>query len=113
MRKISCVGNRSIHVNDRSTVSLERKSSVLEAGGASTMFPLRIVENWVSKWMKSLAWESLLKWENHSHFEKSRFIIYLFIYLFLLSQKLTFILVTYLLHCHDICASIKLFKDTP
>jgi hypothetical protein len=47
IRKITFVWNRSIHVNGRSTVCLERKPSMLEAGGSSTMVPNEI---WVNFW---------------------------------------------------------------
>jgi hypothetical protein len=39
VRNITFVENSSIQVNGRSTVSFGRKSSMLEARGASTLFP--------------------------------------------------------------------------
>jgi hypothetical protein len=39
VRNITFVENSSIEVNERTTVSLLRKPSMLEEGGANTMFP--------------------------------------------------------------------------
>jgi hypothetical protein len=46
---------------------LEKKTSMLGAGGSTTLF---LCENWVIMWNEYLWSKSSLKWENHSHYEK-------------------------------------------
>jgi hypothetical protein len=65
--KIPFVQSSSIQVKGRSTVSLIRKAFMLETAGSSTLFPC---ENWVSFWKSYLQSESILKWEDHSLYEK-------------------------------------------
>jgi hypothetical protein len=64
---ITICQNSSIQVKGRSSISVGRKPSMLEAGASSTMFPC---EKWVSLWKIYLWSERVLNWENHSLYEK-------------------------------------------
>jgi hypothetical protein len=54
-------------VNGRSSISLVRKATMLEAGGSIILFSC---ENWGSFWKEYLQSERVLKWENCSIYEK-------------------------------------------
>jgi hypothetical protein len=67
VKNITFVQNSSIQMNGRSSVSHGRKPSVLESGWSYILFPC---ENRVNLWKECLLSESVLKWENHSLYEK-------------------------------------------
>jgi hypothetical protein len=67
VRNMTFLQNSCIQEKGSSTVSLERKSSNLEVGESSTFFSC---EKWVSLLKEYLWFESILKWENHSLYEK-------------------------------------------
>jgi hypothetical protein len=54
-------------VNGRSSVCVGRQPFMLEAGESSPLFPCEI---WDSFWKECSQSESILKWENHSLYEK-------------------------------------------
>jgi hypothetical protein len=67
---INFVQNSSSQVSGRSTVSLVRKLSMLEAVMCSTLFSC---ENWVSLLQEYLQFESILMWKNHLFYESTHF----------------------------------------